>query len=234
MSKSHSIQASLELMPNENDLEQHSFEWIEDFCKTNLIEVLEPTEQHIKQTWELYFSGRPPFKNIKERSDIPDAWIYVAALSKRESYGSLYCLIGNSDKNSGDKHLALSLREAKCEVSNDLLEFLGKIETTEPTHSNNSSLNIGKSLAALAAEEEPIKIRILGYVHWFDGISKSDLSSILQSKGHSKELVEGLAKRLSLAGYIKDVGNTYLPLNLDACRNAAQKIKPELLEALEK
>lgn len=81
------------------------YEWkgMEDKARTMLSEYLdrfsvtrvasEPDD--VSKVWDGYFSGGPPFSRVKERRDIPDAFIFATAKRVAESGGGLHCVVAD-------------------------------------------------------------------------------------------------------------------------------------------
>lgn len=51
---------------------------IADFIKITNLQIVKNTPDDLNKMWDLYFAGELPFKNIKNRQDIPDCFIYIA------------------------------------------------------------------------------------------------------------------------------------------------------------
>lgn len=61
----------------------------DDFIDESKIVLHEIKDEHGKKVMSSYFKGEPPFPKVKSRKDIPDAFIYEAILSIRESIGDV-------------------------------------------------------------------------------------------------------------------------------------------------
>jgi hypothetical protein len=194
-------------------------------------------------------------KNHREnrRKHIPDAWIYFAALDMREGAARFLCLCK-------DGNLTKALKAKNLDVFSDAAEIWKILNagggssgdggsSTLPTQpvvpsggkasvSQQSappvSFDVDRTIQALQDTEKLLQVRILGYVHWFAPISKSDLSNLLQEKGHIARIINNASERLALSGLITDTGNHYIPGNKAVCEQAANSIMSEILEILDK
>ena len=60
-------------------------------------EIHHATVEHTTGMLQRYFAGTPPFRQAKERVDIPDALIWECALAVAETQGGLHFVSGDSD-----------------------------------------------------------------------------------------------------------------------------------------
>ncbi len=87
-----------------------------DWCTSNNVEIPSVESTHGSQVIKAYFSGDPPFKSRKNRSDIPDAFIWMAIRDICEKAKKVALI-------SGDKKLV-----ASCESGPNNLECFQSIE----------------------------------------------------------------------------------------------------------
>ncbi|MBW8015009.1 MAG: hypothetical protein FVQ82_02405 [Planctomycetes bacterium] len=107
------------------------------------------SEADSKSVFEGYFKGNPPFKNIKTRKDIPDAFIYENIKNLSEITLSLYFV-------SGDK----KLRETVGQLQNaDAYETLNEVIVTIINEVDEHSLvhtHLPEIIKALKANENDL------------------------------------------------------------------------------
>ena len=81
-------------------LKEKSKKIIDAFIADQKIKRYLPQEKHIELTWDSYFHGSPPYKERKNKNDIPDAWIYEGARDalaepEHQSLINKLCLTGD-------------------------------------------------------------------------------------------------------------------------------------------
>lgn len=263
ISKSLGEPVDTEIFPSEDKIEEQSHEMIKNLVEVHKVKILEPKPHHAANIWENYFSWKEPFRNASlsdrgernirdnRRKDIPDAWIYEAALDIPNDQTRLLCLCK-------DENLANALRKKVPDVFGDAAEILKILETpvadsesnvplapTSPSVLSESTLpinsdsnaeppDVGLAIKKLQDSEKLLQIRILGYVNWFAPVAKHDLANLLQEKGHAAQVINNASERLALSGLITDTGNHYLPGNKAVCEQAASSVMSEILETLDK
>lgn len=82
--------------------------------------VVKSDESDLASMWELYFSGSGPFSSMKNRKDIPDAFVYLCAksMSLDETREMLHCVIH-------DGNLAKAVKAIPgCRVYSTLLDLM--------------------------------------------------------------------------------------------------------------
>lgn len=225
---------------------------VELFIKENNICLYLPREKHIWSTWKAYFNGQPPFKEIKNRKDIPDAWILECAKDalsdeRNTSTYNKFCLVE-------DKELCLALNtlgfkeitvlELVKRLEKEEAGVVPKLETPKtdlPQEANEDTATI-ESLPpldalltkALDASVKGIYLRLLGFVVALDAPSHEALIDAVVSKGFDRKLTEACAVILSNNSkpYIKDTGNHYIVENKEICIAAADRLTHEIIEML--
>ena len=80
---------------DELDIEQLSIERYERFLKENHFELRLITLDDAKLAWGWYFSGKPPFKELKNRKDIPDAHILASAKAIADAAPEAFFVVGD-------------------------------------------------------------------------------------------------------------------------------------------
>lgn len=66
--------------PDIEEIEKISIEVIKQFIEEHRIRIYDAKEDHIERTFEAYFNGSPPYRERKAKEDIPDSWVFEAAM----------------------------------------------------------------------------------------------------------------------------------------------------------
>ncbi len=225
---------------------------INDFIDEHRIKIYPPLEKHIDSTWDAYFHGRPPFKERKNKNDIPDAWIYEGAKDAIETpehakYELRYCL--SDDKTMSSALESLGYRPIKLQ---ELIELLHKeniqVKTPEfksETQVVEKSIHINEEIKQTPLDEllaktihtndREIYLRLLGYLAALDTPTHEQLISCVVLKGYNPKRVEACAVMLSGEPnpYIKDLGAHYIVGNQDVCHAAAERVMNDIIEMLD-
>ncbi len=224
----------------------------EEFIKENNIRLYPPREAHIFSTWEAYFNGRSPFKEKKNKTDIPDAWIFECAKDvlsdpPNTNTENKFCIVE-------DIKLCETLEEIDFEGITvlDLVERLEREEvgieqkyetaSTETTQERTGDIVTTEGLSPLDAlltnaVNVPVRgiyLRLLGFVVPLDTPSHDSLIDAVVSRGFDRKLTEACAVILSDKSkpYIKDTGSHYIVENKEICTAAAERLTPEIIDML--
>jgi hypothetical protein len=84
------------------DAEASSHAGFERFFEEADFQVIKITQGHAEEAFKHYFAGSPPFKEVKNRADIPDGFVFAAAADVAAKEKSAYFL-------SSDKMLASAM-----------------------------------------------------------------------------------------------------------------------------
>ncbi|WP_454783289.1 PIN domain-containing protein [Legionella sp. WA2022007384] len=226
---------------------------VQEFLEKNSIKNYPPLEKHIDPVWDAYFHGRPPFKGIKNRKDIPDAWIYEAAKNVLETpehgrYELRYSL--SNDNTMSEALQSLGYHPIKLEELLDILhrEEAGISQPEINIDSQELELNVQMekdnvdmtSLNRLLEQviykqDSEIYLRLLGYLVAFDSPTHDTLIQAVSSKGYNPRRVEACAVMLSGEPnpYIKDLGTHYIVGDKEVCHAASERVMDEIIGMLE-
>ena len=223
------------------------------FIKENSIYVYRPKEEHIWTTWDAYFNGNYPFKQVKNRKDIPDAWTLECARD---------ALSDELHKNADNK-FCIGEDNALCDALNklgfetitvlDIVEMLEKEEagvvletelvSTETLADTEKEAILSEELSpldallskAINAPSKEIYLRLLGFVVPLDTPTHESLIDVVVYKGFDRKLTEACAVILSDKSkpYIKDTGSHYIVGNKEICKAAADRLTQEIIDMLE-
>ena len=95
---------------SESEIDTWSKEAMKNFAAANKIEIVSLAPDHADRAWNRYFNVQPPFnrdeKRENRRKDIPDSWIFEAAIDVAKKHSGLLALVpdgklSNALKSSG-------------------------------------------------------------------------------------------------------------------------------------
>ncbi|MEO8119098.1 MAG: PIN domain-containing protein [Rhodoferax sp.] len=211
-----------------------------ELAQSNNIEVIPLDPSHATRAWERYFDVEIPFKREEAREnrrrDIPDSWIFEAAIDLYHQEDSLVALCGDGKLQRCFDSISVSV----FKTAGDLVLFLEAEANDEPEPEENEAENQpsdapsdGSALAALMDSAQTTSRHaertILGVVGYLGIVPKANLDSIMTSIGMTESIVHNAAERLALNGLIQDTGNTYIPKNRPACELAAAEVEPLMI-----
>ena len=211
-----------------------------ELARLNNIEVIPLDPSHATRAWARYFDVELPFKRqeIREnrRRDIPDSWIFEAAIDLYHQEDNLVALCGDAKL----QHCFHSISVPVFKAAVDLVQFLeaeihrqGQPAAIEAEKNVPDAPMDGSILAALMESVQTTSRNaertILGVVGYLGIVPKVDLESMMTSIGMEKSIVRNAAERLALNGLIQDTGNTYIPKSRQACDLAAAEVEPLMI-----
>jgi hypothetical protein len=218
------------------------------YARENKIEVVPIAADHTERAWNRYFGVGAPFNPNQDREDrrkdIPDSWIFEAALDLKATYPDLKALCA-------DGALSSALEGAGIRVYKKTPEILAEIEAREspqplprikwrdtaPVGEDRRAEALGVALTAslteVQAQFQDVETKVLGYVTYLRSATKDQLFELLGRVGVPIENARNAAERLALGKVIRDTGNHYLPGNKEAGELAAQLIEGEIIQLLE-
>ncbi|HAT2008742.1 PIN domain-containing protein [Legionella pneumophila] len=227
---------------------------LQDFLKSNKIKIYPAKDEHIPSTWNGYFKGAPPFQKIKNKEDIPDAWVFEGAKSalndpEHNAFELKYCI-------STDIELSKFLEELGYTSINlaELIEILRKEELgiveEEPTIKHEqqvieSNLTMNNEVEmkpldrllskVVCIQDSEIYLRLLGYLVALDAPAHEILLTMVSSRGYDPKRVEACAVMLSGEPnpYIKDLGTHYIVGDKEVCHAASERVMDEIIGMLE-
>lgn len=235
---------------------------VDEFIKKHNIRRFPPKLEHVERTWNSYFHGMPPFKEVKNAKDIPDAWIFEVAkdaLGEPEyrNLSNKFCIAGDGAMRSALTDLGFSpitLAELIDALNKDgqgvgsTENLIATSNKQPPIDSNliskpsdeNSNFNdltpLDKILStALNPAIREIYLRLLGYTVPLDAPTHQSLWDAVASKGFDLKLVQACAVMLSDTSkpYLKDTGNHYIVGDKEICNAAADRLTQEIIELLD-
>ncbi len=236
--------------PEKDHIIKESKHFLKQFIETTKMIVYWPKEAHIQPTWDAYFSGEVPFSYEKSREDIPDAWIFEAAKDAIKDYETVphkFCI--SSDKGMNGNldaigfqpieliNLLIKLKKQEEGSLQDVPEQLTVEEVSSPEARTLTVSALDKLLVtAINDISREVYLRVLGYTHWLDAPAKEVLVSVIAGHGFDPGLISACITILSQPSLtlIKDTGSHILPVDQALCAEAADRIMPEILEALDK
>jgi hypothetical protein len=233
------------------EIEARSKEFMTQFVAENKIEVVPISSHHADRTWERYFEAGLPSTfgedHKKNRNDIPDLWIFEAAIDKKKSHPGLVALCHDKKLSDALKTIDIRVFEKTRDVIDEIENSLNpKPALRVATDRNTLSVLIQEKATAAVPETEldlvlagarerfkDLDTKILGYVGYLGTPSKDQLFALLSKSGVSVEIARNVTERLVIAGAITDTGNHYLSRNKVASDLAATSVEPEIIKRLE-
>lgn len=233
-----------DLYPADDVIIAKSKKRIDRFLKENNIQKIELSAEQAQRTWDRYFECRAPFNANKaredRRKDIPDAFILEAAIDFRSSH-EVHCLLSETP----DGRLLAALEAEGLRVHRGLKDLLNYFDSlaiapagggapaiVDGIASPSKVADVDAALRTLDEAERMLQTRVLGYVSWFAPIAKSQLSDLLESKGHAQQAINNVAQRFVINGLILDTGNHFLPGDPAVCEAAAKSVISEITEII--
>lgn len=230
---------------NEQEARDLSITIMNDFADINKIQIISLGDDHAERAWSRYFEISAPFnaeqERKKRREDIPDSWILEAAIDLKAKHKEVVVLI--EDGRLADALQTLDFVIAK--TFQEALDLIDKcLEPAKPTLIKEDILT-GVEIAQKPTDEltallqgsykqfEGLDIKLLGYVAYLGGASKTAINDLLSSLGVSTQAITNIADKLVMSGMIKDTGNFYLLVNKEAGELAAREVEPEIIKLLE-
>jgi predicted nucleic acid-binding protein len=207
------------------------------------IEIIPIGSDHGERTWRRYFDVKvePPFNpgakdRENRRKDIPDSWIFEAAVDLIADVQELSALCR-------DGNLAAALRRIGLKVFDEPRDFVAELERLESPVAEASAQAEPASPAQpgdpLAAALEQVLMpfkdherRVLGYVAYFGTSRKDQLFELLGRSGIASEIAKNTAERLVISGLIQDTGHHYLVLDKRLAQTAAAAVEDDIIKLL--
>lgn len=246
------LPSEVDILPELEEIDNLSLKNLDAWIQKNKITIVDPKPHHGLNAWNNYFAWNIPFRDVpiyqrnddtqrdNRRKDIPDCWIYEAALDLVNEQVELICLCK-------DDNLANALKSTTKNVFKDageglaLIDILNNPQPEQPVvpradiddnaeQTDGSGRDLDAVLLNLHEEEKRLQIRILGYVKFFAPISDLDLTNLLLEKGHTEEMISNMIMRLTLSGLIANSGTSFLPGNKAVAEQAAVSVMAEITE----
>lgn len=222
-------------VPSRAELDRHSIEVLRKYLAANKIEVLPFTGEHGERAWARYFKVSPPFngkeKRENRRKDIPDSWIFEAALDVKAKAGRHIALVR-------DGKLEGAMRDEGFEIWSDIELLDAAIEEATAIVPIRAKPIVvaAVSLDQLRSKKfENLDRIVLGMIDAWETPLKDVLFAKLEVLGIPREFAEHEARTLELSGVLQDTGKRYLPTNPETARLAADDplVQDLLLKALD-
>lgn len=226
---------------NSEQLDEASREQMAELARANSIEVMPLDPRHAPRAWQRYFDVEMPFNREEERMqrrlDIPDSWIFEAAIELYQQKEVLVAL-------SGDAKLRRCFDSIDVPAYNKAGDLLRVLEAednaqVEPEAAQAQAqpldaLDDGSELRKLMASAQTRSLQaertILGVVGYLTTVPKTELIAMMASIGLDEPIVRNAAERLALHGLVRDIGSAYIPRNRQACELAAAEIEPLIVQ----
>lgn len=216
------------------EIDKHSRQVVKDFVLENKIEELPIGADHASRAWSRYFDVAPPFNADTERTarrkDIPDSWIFEAALDLKARGLNDLCAL------CGDRRLKYALKEAGFEIFEKVELLAAMVDAALAVYPIGGASPAPATLlreSLKSADFADVKVAVLGFIGYFDAPPKEKLFELLEQAGFDRRVVENVAQGLVLASMLRDSGNHYLPVDKSVAQQAADEVQPLVLKLLE-
>ncbi len=224
-------------------IDTNSKQMMKNFAEEKGIEVIPYAPDHGERAWERYFNVESPFnsdqKREDRRKDIPDSWIFEAAIDLKEKHELLFSICE-------DGRLSKALKDICVRVFSDVTEVLEHVEkqslsTQESPSSPQELTEEGSDLTSNKLDEhletasesfKGLDKVVLGYVAYLEVIPKFELFDMLEkSERHIPEAITmNVASRLVINGLIDDTGNNYIAHKTEINKLAADSVESEIIK----
>jgi hypothetical protein len=230
------------------ELGSHSRRAMAKFAADNQIEVIAIAPDHAERAWTRYFNVDPPFnpelEREKNRTHIPDSWIFEAAIDLQRMHPSLCAACGDGGLRKALQATGMRTFETFQEVVEEIEReqrperVTGEIraqqeEAAPPEGKEEARAGLQMRLAQLHEQFALLDTKLLGYVSYLGGPSKRQLFDLIARVGITEEIARNAAERLAIAGVLQDTGNYYLVTDTDVGDEAASVVEDEIIRLLE-
>jgi predicted nucleic acid-binding protein len=250
-------------IPNDSEFHALSTAHYKAFADEHRIEILPIHESHAERAWSRYFDVLPPFdrgeKRENRRKDIPDAWIYEAAI---DVFGTHQALIVLCD----DKKLGTALKALKIAVYTDAAAVISAVEGPQATQAASLTPSsatapisttegaaapssgplalisqeqgtdrprqpLDEALVRVSAEFAKIESLVIGFVGYLKTPTKDQLFELLKKLEIDDTVAKNAAERMATAKIIVDTGSHYIPGDINLCELAARSVESDIIKA---
>jgi hypothetical protein len=217
---------------SDEDVDRRSKQVVQSFVQDNKIEILTLSPDHAARAWVRYFEVAPPFNRqepnrIERRKDIPDAWIFEAALDLKLRGGNLCALCG-------DGRLKDALKAEGFEIFNDAQALADRVDAALAVYPGRAPAQSDKPLREQLRSSafEGVDVAVLGFVEAFGTPAKEKLFDLLEKAGFDRRVAENVAQTMVLSGVLQDSGNYLLASDRALARRAADEVQHLVLKLL--
>jgi hypothetical protein len=208
------------------------------------IEIIPIGSDHGERAWRRYFGVRvePPFNPAAKdredrRKDIPDSWIFEAAVDLITDVPELLALCHDGNLTAALRRIGVTV----FEEPRDFVAELERLESPAPKASSQagpaSSVQLDDPLtAALEQTRAPFRDherRVLGYIAYLGAARKDQLFDLLERSGIATEIAKNTAERLAMGGLVQDTGNYYLVSDRRLAKSAATGVEDDIIKLLD-
>jgi hypothetical protein len=233
----------------DSEIVARSKEVMAAIAEESKIKIVPIGADHADRAWTRYFDADLPFDRVQQdrslrRKDIPDSWIFEAAIDLIKEHGKLSAVCRDGRLSGALTSLGITVlgetQDALDAVSAALSRSAAqRTESTAPelTPAERPGVAGGDEVDSVLARAneglQELQKKILGYVGFLNNPSKGELVDLLSSVGYPVDTVQNAAERLVLNGLIEDTGNHYIPRNREVCALAAPLVESEIIKLLE-
>jgi len=227
------------------DIDAASKAAMDGFAKEYRIEVIPIGSDHGERAWRRYFKAEPPFNAAvrdreKRRKDIPDSWIYEAALDLVTEDRDVAALCHDENLSQALESLGMRVFREPEHLADEFDRLLAPVPPVAAEHhpatpaeplvqsSTPLAMALGQALTAFPDYER----KVVGFIAHFGSPSKDELFGLLSRSGVPREIGQNVAERLALAGVVQDTGHHYLVPDKRLAQLAVESVEDDIIKLL--
>jgi len=220
------------------DIESASKAAMAEYAAENRIEIIPIGSDHGERSWRRYFAVKvePPFNLAKDREsrrkDIPDSWIFEAAVDLIAAGHRLASLCVDENLATALQHIGVQVFQESAEIVAELERAESPLEPIPPVQDGITVDVLNAVLAPALEAFRAQELKVLGYVAYFGTPTKEQLFSLLERSGMSAEIAKNAAARLAMSGLIRDTGHHYLVPEKSILQPVAATVEGDIIKLL--
>jgi len=224
------------------DIDTASKAAMAEYAAEHRIAIIPVGSDHGERTWRRYFhvTVEPPFNPASNREnrrkDIPDSWIFEAAVDLVASRPRVAALCD-------DDNLAAALQGIGVRVFRKPGHVVEELERVEPSAveapasqsetATPAADPLTNTLSAALDGYRGHERKVLGFAAYFGTPSKEQLADLLNRSGLAPEITRNAADRLVMSGLLRDTGHHYLVPDRKLAQLAAAGVEEEIISLLQ-
>jgi hypothetical protein len=207
------------------------------------IEIIPIGPDHDERTWRRYFGVKvePPFNPTAKdrearRKDIPDSWIFEAAVDLIADGRELSALCRDDNLAAALLRIGVRVfrepREVIAELEREESPVTEEVAQVEPETSAQPGDPLATALSKALDGFRDHERKVFGFIAHFGGPAKEELWGLLSRAGMIPQVAKNAAERLTFAGVIQDTGNHYLAVDRQLAQLAIASVEEDIIRLL--